>query len=235
MKYISPSSRGNLWATKRTKQGFSLVEVMVAMTIFIIVIAALFSTVFAALKLYYVNSDYLDIGGQTRRLVDDMIETGTFADDLAILNDINDPTDVARSARGDLLMFYTRSTTGTTGNIAQFTCYYLARTPPVAGPSGPISVWRFVGIPGTLTPNPTTALSTYTKTQLKRVSSTVLTGALPRTVVSPTLRSGIFTNDGALVIGASPTVLVNLPASMVARVPNLAAGSNVTVAISPRH
>lgn len=232
-------NRSRARTSTHLRSGFTLVEIMVAMVIFTTVIAALFSTVFAALKIYYVNSDYLEMTGQTRRLLDDMIETGTLADDLAIFNDMNDKVGVAAGARGDFLMFFNRSAEGKEGYIDNFTCYYLARTLPTADKTGTISLWKSVGIRPTgsnpkapPTADPKVALTTYPQTNVKRVSSTVLVDTLPRTG-SP--RPGIFTNDGSQLQGARPTVLVNLPASMIARTPYLSAGSNVTVAICPRH
>lgn len=211
--------------------GFTLVEIMFYVAISLMVIAALFTTLFAGLRIYYAESDYLSIGGQTRRLVDDMVEQGTFADDLVVFRDISDLVPATQGDRGDCLMFYTRDADGT-GNIRKFVCYYLAQ-----GVNG-VTVWRVNGAPGTLTPTAATALANYTRTGLKEVSSVVFVGSLPRftpAVTTPiTVRVGVFTNDGSRV-GKSPTVLVNLPAKLIARVGSPNETSNVTVAISPRH
>lgn len=240
---LNHSNRYSKLAVK-SKHAFTLVEVMISATIFTTVIAALFATVFAALKIYYVTNDYLDVGGQSRRLIDDMIINGTFANinetlptdckDLTIFNDITDLTAVTPGNRGDALMFYKRSSSGTAGNIDSFVCYYLKRTPSGATGAGPVAVWRRVGTVATSpTADPATALGTYPHPADKQVSNTVTSTTLPRTAT--TGRAGIFTNDGALASGRSPTVLVNLPASLVARSPGLSANSNVTIAISPRH
>lgn len=231
-------------ASAKSKRAFTLVETMIAATIFTTVIAALFSTVFAALKIYYITNDYLDVGGQSRRLIDDMIINGTFANinetlptdcrDLTVFNDITDLTAVTPGKRGDALMFFKRSSSDTVGNIDSFVCYYLKRTPTGATGSGPVAVYRRIGTVATSpTADPATALGTYPHPADRQVSNTAMSTTLPRSAVSN--RAGIFTNDGALTSGRSPTVLVNLPASMVARAPGLSANSNVTIAISPRH
>lgn len=215
----------------RKAAGFTLVEIMFYVAISLLVFAALFTTLFAGLRIYYAESDYLSIGGQTRRLVDDMVEQGTFADDLVVFRDISDIVPATAGDRGDCLMFFNRDSDGT-GNIRKFVCYYLAQ-----GVNG-VTVWKINGAPGTLTSDPATALTNYTRTGLKEVSSVVFVGSLPRptpVVTNPiTVRVGVFTNDGSRV-GKAPTVLVNLPAKLIARVGSPNETSNVTVAISPRH
>jgi hypothetical protein len=208
---------------------------MVAGIISTIVIASAVALTLFGLKTYYQQSDYLTIEGQTRRLTDDLTESGTLSNDLAVFNDISDLTQVNPGGRGDCLMFYKRAADGT-GNITSFVCYYLARTPPVAG-SGPISLWRIKGTPGTLTASPGTALTNYSRSVAKNVSGTIFSGTLPRaTPAPPAVREGVFTNDGFRLTGSSPTVLINLPASFTARGSSAyQAKANITFAVSPRH
>lgn len=224
-----------------SKHGFTLVEIAIASTISAMVIAAVLSILITGLRIYYVESDYLDIEGANRRLVDDMIESGTIntreADfkDVAVLDDIDTLTTTPTGARGDVLMFYTRVAAGP-GNISKFTCYYLKKTTPDANVPGPISIWRFVGIPATATSDVVTAITGCTRENERQVSGTVFKGTLPRAAATGSVpREGIFTFVGVQTIGSSPTVLVNLPANLSARGTVPPATSNMTIAITPRH
>lgn len=224
-----------------SKKGLTLVEIVIASAISTIVIGAVLSIVITGLKIYYVESDYLDIEGSTRRLVDDMIESGTVSDnetdfkDVAVFDDIKNLNVVPKETRGDVLMFYTRVPAGP-GNISKFTCYYLRRTPPVGSDPSPISVWRFTGKPKTATSDVVKAITDCTRENDKQVSGTVFRGSLPRADASASVpREGLFTYIGVGSVGSSPTVLVNLPANLSARGTVPPATSNMTIAITPRH
>jgi hypothetical protein len=223
----------------RRSAGYTLSEVLIATFLSTLVVGAVASITIASLRTYYVESDYLEIGGQARRLTDDLMEQGTFADDLAVFRDISSIIAVPAGDRGDCLVLFNRATDNT-GEIVDFVCYYLARTPPVSGSTGPVSLWRITGSVGTgpRTSLADVALANYPRTTAKRVSGDIFTGSLPRpmpAVTTPiTPRAGIFTNDGFRA-GSSPTVLVNLPARLSARGNSSnKATSNITFAISPR-
>jgi prepilin-type N-terminal cleavage/methylation domain-containing protein len=220
------------------RAGFTLTEVLIASVISTLVLGAVVSLTIAATRLYYVESDYVEIGNQSRRLIDRLIEEGTQADDLSVFRDINEIVPVTPGDRGDCLVVFNRATDGT-GGITTFTCYYLARTQPITATSG-ISLWRFEGTaPGGRTPFPAIALNNYTRTVSQRVSGDIFNGPFPRvmpaTTVPITPREGVFTNDGFRSSGSLPTVLVNLPSRLSARA---GAGtkptSNLTFAITPR-
>jgi Prokaryotic N-terminal methylation motif len=234
--------RARLSLSRRSTAGFTLTELLIATFLSTIVVGAVASLSIAALRTYYVESDYVEIGGQSRRLIDDLTEQGTFADDLAVFRDIDASHRIAVSPgdRGDCLMLFERSTNGT-GNITSFVCYYLAYTSSTGSGARPISLWRFTGAlasGGTPTPFPTIALNNYPRSAAKRVSGDIFTGTLPRPMPAVTIpitpRPGIFTNDG-FVSGGSPTVLVNLPSRLTGRGNSTnKATSNITFAISPR-
>ncbi len=223
----------------RATAGFTLTEALIAMFLSTIVVGAVASITMASLRTYYVESDYVEIGGQARRLTDDLTEQGTLCDEIAVFRDISSIVAVPAGDRGDCIMLFNRGTDGN-GRITDFVCYYLARTPPVVGATGQISLWRFTGsaAAGSQVTAADTALINYTRTTSKRVSGDIFTGYLPRVmpaVTTPiTPRAGIFTATITRV-GGSSTVLVNLPSSLTARGNTTnKATSNITFAISPR-
>lgn len=224
----------------RSTSGFTLTEVIISSFLSTIVVAAVIALAVASLRVYYVESDYIEIGGQNRRLTDDLIENGTTIDDLAVFRDIGELVSVPAGDRGDCLMLFNRASDGT-GRITDFTCYYLART---SGPTSGVSLWKVESRTplAPFTPNttdPATALTNYPRSGgAKRVSGDIFKGTFPRlmpTLTTPiTPRAGIFTNDDVRS-SSSPTVLVNLPARLTGRGNTTnKATSNVTFAISPR-
>lgn len=223
-----------------SRQGFTLVEIAIATTIMVIVVAALFSTVITALRLYYVGGDYVQVGGESRRLVDDLVETGTFASDFAIFPDIKDTVPVITSGqRGDVLMFFNRAKDGT-GAILDFTCYYLKSDSASDTKPGNITLWRKQGTGDPtgkgvkVTPNPAIALATYIFTE-RQVGGVAFSGVIPRSSTAQADRPGIFRYFDTGTAGRGPSVLANLPATMMTRGPAMRAASNITISISPRH
>jgi hypothetical protein len=223
--------------------GFTLSEILIAGFLSTIVVGAVASLTIAAIKTYYVESDYLEIGGQNRRLTDLLIEQGTLADDLIVFHDISDLTAAVQGDRGDCLMIFNRDTASPVsrvpawGFITRFECYYLGRT---SGSTGPVSLWHFSGIApaGQETADAATALTTYTRSSPTRVSGDIFNGVFPRTTPSLTIpltpREGVFGNDNARAPNSPPTVLVNLPTRLAPRGTGPKVTSNLTFAISPR-
>jgi hypothetical protein len=234
--------RARLSLSRRRTAGFTLTELLIATFLSTIVVGAVASLSIAALRTYYVESDYVEIGGQSRRLIDDLTEQGTFADDLAVFRDIDASHRIAVDAgdRGDCLMLLERATDGT-GEITSFVFYYLAYTSPTGSGARPVSLWRFTAEAVTGNPRtkfPAIALNNYPRSAAKRVSGDIFTGTIPRPMPAVTVpltpRAGIFTNDGFRT-GDSPTVLVNLPSRLTGRGNSTnKATSNITFAISPR-
>jgi hypothetical protein len=230
----------------KSRRGFTLTEVLIAAFLSTAVVGAIFSLTITAIKSYYLESDYLEIGGQMRRLTDDLIERGTRADNMIILRDINalvevapfDPIALTGEGRGDCLMIYNRARDGT-GAIIDFTCYYLAVTPATQGGNGRmISLWRADGVvpPSTVVTDPVAAVQTFPRRNARQVSGTIFEGTLPRSpAITGQVRAGIFTNSGSGSIGTRITVLVTLPSRYAQRATlPAAASSNVTFAITPR-
>jgi hypothetical protein len=234
--------------TPQSKRGFTLSELLIASFITTLVVGAVISLSVASLKMYYLDSDYLEIEGKNRRLADDLIEKASTADELVVFYDITDLTLAGDQDRGDCLVFFNLVKTNPgnlspdpRGRITSLRCFYLRRIPPVSGSSGPIGLWYFEATApsGSTVTDPAIALTNFPRTGLTQVSGEMFNGSLPRPApptASPTFvpRDGIFTLQDADNTGSTPTVLVNLPTRLPARTAAHKAASQFNLTISLR-
>ena len=229
---------------RHPRRGFTLPEAIFAVTISALVVAAAATLTTAGLKTFFLESDFQEINGESRRLTDDLTEGGTLADDLAVFRDLNELVLVPAGDRGDCLVFFTRDSDSSNsvadGAITSFICYYLAPVNRAGSRSTDVCLWRSTAsVTSGYTSDATTALQNYARTGAKRVTGVVFSGSLPRpmpALTNPiTPRAGVFTNDG-FRSGGAPTALVTLPANVPARVGSpVNASSNLTFAVTPRH
>jgi hypothetical protein len=202
----------------RRSAGFTITEVLIAAFISTIAIGAAISLSISAVRTFYVDSDYLEIGARQRRLSDDLIEKTSRANDLQVFYDISDLTRAADTDRGDCLVVLRRDMGTLNGPIAELHCYYLARIPATATGIGPVGLWYFRATPpGSPVTNPVTALNTYTRSGLRQLSGEMFRASLPRPAPAPVVppatfvpREGIFTMNNPFN-DIPPSVQITLP------------------------
>jgi hypothetical protein len=198
--------------------GFTMTEVLIAAFISTIAVGAAISLSISAVKTFYVDSDYLEIGARQRRLSDDLIEKVSRANDLQVFYDISDLTRAADTDRGDCLVVLRRDMGTLNGPIAELHCYYLARIPVTATGSGPVGLWYFSATPpGSLVTDPVIALNTYTRSGLRQLSGEMFRASLPRPAPAPVAppasfvpREGIFTMSNPFN-DIPPSVQITMP------------------------
>lgn len=212
----------------------TLIEILFALTIFVWVMAAVFSFMLSSLKIFYKEGDKLSIHQTMRSITNDMMEKGTFATNSVIFDSYaSRSTPKTNGQAGDCLVFYNyRMATDSldttkvkpTTYINDIVCYYL--TPlNASSPHGEQVLKKLYGtVSSGSTITSVDAAITAVANDPTTKPAKVITGVIRSTDTASSSEPSLFYYDNARTGGMS-SVVATMAFSMGTTRPGYAAKS----------